>query len=346
MDLDGPIGPDLSHPDSVIRLASAIHRFRCPEISPEQRISYERSFKSASENHPETQAALRKADTFRTDLADSLVLGNKKGAHQQVIKCAKEYLPLIHKILLTCKVQPEVARLDERLFFNWASGLEKSKKFIKSEALMFEMIMVIVCQALGTAGAASDACIAGDFPGAGRELKKAAGIMKFLAEDQLPKWISRGTNVEDKELPVEASVGICDSFKTLFLAVGQQMAIATVLVKPGIPNYTLVAKLCLGVAENLETFVNTIRSKAALQKEKIDPNFFTLITFQIGLHNALCLYFGARGIWEGKDKYGIAIVMLRYVPVSYHPGIYNSCDHVWFVYFPPTSFSIKQNSLV
>jgi len=221
-----------------------------------------------------------------------------------------EYLPLINQILLSCKVQPEAALLDERLVFNWASGLEKTKRFFRSEALMFELVMTVACEAMGNAGVACDACVAGDFSVAGRNFKKAASILQFLAEDSLPKWIARGTSVTDELLPSESTVGICEAFSMYFLAVGQQMAVATVLAKPTVPNYILVAKLCLGIAEQLEQFTTSVRSKAGVQMQRIDTIFFTLVAFQISLQRALSSYFLSRSYWD-QGEYGIALALLN-----------------------------------
>lgn len=309
---DYPLGPDLGHPDSVIRLASAIHRFRMPEMGATRKISYVRSFKSVG-SHPKTKALTAKADASRASLGEALVASHRttNTNHDAVVRAADEYLPLMNQILLSCKIQPETARLDEKLLFEWASGMEKNKKFFKSEALMYELVMTISSKAMGTAGVACDASIAGDFAASSRGFKAASGMMQFLAEDHLPKWIARGTAIEDKQLPAEASVGVCDAFHTYFLAVGQQMAVATVLIKPGTPNYSLLSKLCLGISELLEKFTTTIRSKAPNQKERIDPAFFKLVTFQINFQRALSTYFLSRTVWEKNEEYGLAIAMLK-----------------------------------
>lgn len=309
---DEPIGPDLSHPDAAIRLASAVHRFPCPEIGAEHQISFSNSFRTAG-SHPTTRAVTSQADSARASLSEALV-GSSKGttvSHKSIVRSAQKYLPFIHQVLLTCKVQPEVARLDERLIFEWSSGVEQAREFFQSEALMFEMVMTISCEGMGLAGDACDESTNGNFAAASRGFKQAAGVMQFLAEDQLPKWIARGSNVEDNSLPSEATVGVCDAFKALFLAVAQQMAVATVLVKPGTPNWGLLAKLCLGVAEQLELFTSNMRSKASSQMPKIDPNFFTLVTFQVNIQRGLSLYFQSRGIWDSNAGYGLAICLLN-----------------------------------
>ena len=73
-------------------------------------------------------------------------------------------------------MQPEVARLDERLQFSWISGLETESNCYQSEALMFDLVMTVICEGLGNAGMATEASIGGDFATASRYYKAAAGI--------------------------------------------------------------------------------------------------------------------------------------------------------------------------
>ena len=52
---------DLGHPDSAIRLASAVHRFRVPKINKDRSISFARSFYSAGKN-PKTRKVVLKVN--------------------------------------------------------------------------------------------------------------------------------------------------------------------------------------------------------------------------------------------------------------------------------------------
>lgn len=300
-----------SNIDPVIRLISAINRFRCPEIGTDIKLSYERSFKSVG-SHTKTKALTTQADAARLAFAEAIIASRRstRDAYELLKKNELEYLPLINQILLSCKVQPEAARLDEKLVFQWSSGIEKSKVFYKSEALMYEMVMTLACEAMGNAGLACDACVNGDFALAGRNFKQAATILRYLSEEQLPQWIARGTDVKDAQLPCEASVAASDALRLFFLAAGQQMAVATTLSKPGKSNYGLVAKLCLGISEQLDQFQSTMRSKAGGQVTRIDPVFFTFVTFQINLQRALSFYFLSLSYWDQGD-YGVGIAYLK-----------------------------------
>lgn len=295
--------PDLGHPDAAIQLASAVHRFKVPLMT--RKVCFVDSFRTTG-SHAKTKAVMKKADEARKKLEDAVSAGTVSG--ERVFVEATRYLPLIHQILLTCKVQPEMARLDERLMFEWKSGVEKDPSDFTSEALMYDMVMCIACQALAKSAAATEASLAGEFATASREFAAGAGIFKFLAEDQLPKWVAKGSNVNVSELPSEATVGPCTAFVDLLLANAQQMAVATVLIKKGVPNYGLLAKLCYGIYERLTSFMNAIR-KSFQNMERMDKDFFTVITFQTQLQWSLCGYFHARATWD-KQEYGLAIAML------------------------------------
>lgn len=282
---------------------------------PGTTLSFVRSFKTSG-GDPSTQNMTRKADASRLALAQTLSeAGNEK--YNNIIVASRDYVPLIHQIIASCRAYPSGAVLDEKLEFLWTSGVEKVKnstnkksKFSSSQALMFEMVMTIVCEGLGHAGTGCDNCIEGKFAVSSKSFKTAAGIFDFLAKVQLPKWVSRGESITENDLPAECSVGVCEALKFLFLGVAQQMAVATVLVKPGTPNYLLVAKLNLGICSLFEDFSRVMRNKTS-HSSRFDKNFFTLLTFQVTMHKALSFYFQARDIWAKGEEHGLAIAMLN-----------------------------------
>lgn len=311
-------GNQMNHPESMIRIASAVHRFRCPEIVKVDKLSFEKAFKTTG-SHPPTKALMSQADENRKALSKALSKGTTS-ASSTIVSAAQLYLPLIQQILLSCEVQPEMARLDVKLVFEWSSGIEKKKNAPKFEAIMYDFVMTMISEAMGLIGMACDDCTNGDFTSASKRFRQAAGIMQNLSDEQLPKWISRGSGIDEDKLPSESTIGVCESLKILFLAMGQQMAVGTVLTKPdGSINYSLISKMTLGVAEQYELFLSTIQSKAPNQQAKMDPEFFKLISMQIPLQRALSHYFQARMIWDENDKYGIAIAMLREALVQIKP---------------------------
>ena len=96
----------------------------------------------------------------------------------------------------------------------------------------------------------------------------------------------------------------------LFQAMSQQMAVATVLAKPDVPNYALLEKLCLGIADDLDSLLATLRSEAPVQMQRIDPGFLKLVVFNSSIQRTLSLYFFARGLWNSSE-YGVSISAMR-----------------------------------
>lgn len=211
----------------------------------------------------------------------------------------------------------------DRLVFEWTSSLEveakrgKKQAFYKSEAMMYDMVMAIACQAFAEAHLANAEAKAERFVDATKHYKAASGVMSFLANEQLPKWAGQGNNVFDHNLPCETSIEVCEAFAQMFLAMAQQMAVATVLRKPGESNVGLLAKLSLGVAEKFEECLAILRSKANKHLPRIDPSIISYVEKQSKLHRSLSEYYQARAMWdkillgELLTGYGTAIVMLR-----------------------------------
>jgi|EP00979_Chaetoceros_neogracilis_P018203 hypothetical protein len=310
--MEEQIGPDLSHPDSLIRLTSTVLRFRCPSISEKaaKSINFLAAFHTVG-THPATRKVLKSANSSRDYLVKALSTKKKNVPHKTIASAAEAYIPNVNQLLLACRIQPESARLDKRLIFEWSTGIEEKERLFDSEAIMYELCMTVATQGMAVAGVGTDECTGGDFAGASRNFKKASGIFEFLGETQLPLWQVKGGKMFDDALPAETKIGVCQAFKVLFLGIAQQMAVATVLMKEGTPNWSLLAKLSLGISEMFEEYVLIMRNKAATTKSRMDPEFFTLMTFQIEVQKSLSLYFHARHYWEKELDYGLAIAMLN-----------------------------------
>ena len=320
-------GPNLDHPDSVIRLACVVHRFKVPRITRD--VSFATSFATTGRSD-KTRKLLRQADDARERLRDAVNSPTVVSA-ERCLSESKRYQPLIHSILLSCKVQPEQARLDERLIFEWKSGIEHKPTAFRSEAMMYDLVLCGACEGLGQAARATERSVAGEFAEASRAYAAAAGIFEFLATDLLPQWIAKGNSAtsvdEHKKLPAECHPATAQALATLFMANGQQMAVATVLIKPGQPNYGLLGKLCLGIVEQLDEFVSLMRREAFEQMARLDPDFFTLIALQTSVQKSLTLYFQARHQWD-QDHHGLAIALLSEATVALRERPHAAADGV------------------
>lgn len=176
---------------------------------------------------------------------------------------------------------------------------------------MFELVLSLTTYALCESNLACDLSVGGDFAQSLKKLTKATGIFQFLGETLLPDWMAKSKQHAEleKESLAETRVGVSVAFTSLHMAMSQQMAIATILVKPVEPNYSLLGKLCLGVAVELESFVSTMRSMSALHMARMESGFLTFITFQINVQRGLGLYFLSRNLWN-SGEHGVAIAAL------------------------------------
>ncbi len=114
---------------------------------------------------------------------------------------------------------------------------------------MYELVMTVACAALATGRAGCDSSVSDDFAAAGKHFKVAAGIWQYLGQDLMPKWIARGSDALQKDLPIEASTGVADAMTQLKLAVTQQMIVSAPLLKNNTKmSYSLMAKLTLGIS--------------------------------------------------------------------------------------------------
>lgn len=182
---------------------------------------------------------------------------------------------------------------------------------------MFEVVLSLATYALSESNIGCDSCVDGDFPKASRQFAKTAGIFQYLGEDVLPNWMANSLQHADmeNETLAETRVGVCLAMQHLYVGMSQQMAVATVLAKPGSPNYALLGKLSSGISEELEAFVSTFRSKSPVHLSRIDASFLTLVTFLINIHRSLSLYFLGRSLWL-NDEYGVAIAAMSEATVA------------------------------
>jgi hypothetical protein len=107
-------------PICLIHLVSSLHKYGPGHIENASKLSFSTSFKSSGMHHDETASLLRDLDSSRVELATALA-GDDCTA---ILGQCERYLPRIRRLLLSCEVQPEGARLNEHLNFRWQGGLE------------------------------------------------------------------------------------------------------------------------------------------------------------------------------------------------------------------------------
>jgi HAMP domain-containing protein len=66
----------------------------------------------------------------------------------------------------------------------------------------------------------------------------------------------------------------------------------------------------LGIADDLDTFLATLRSQPSVRMQRMDPEFLQLVTFNASIQRPFSLYFLARGLWASSE-HGVAISALK-----------------------------------
>ena len=295
---------------SLVRLATSLNQYTCGSIDSANKLTFSKAFSSAGMHHPSTASLLRALDAGRVDLATSLTSGEARASKANALR----YLPLIRRLLMSCEVQPDTAVLDERLSFMWRGALEgdgpggERGKVRSSQALMYEVTMAVASAAVACAALGCEASQRGDFVEATKSFKEAADIMNHLHSEHLPQWVSLGSTSASSDLPIECTAGGCKAYESIFRAHAQQMAVAKALEGATV-NYSLSAKLCAGVKEQVEDFVRVLRSEGAVHYCRLPASYLKYVAFQTALQDSLSLYFVSRSSWS-KGQYGLALAQL------------------------------------
>ncbi|CAM9910222.1 unnamed protein product, partial [Phaeothamnion confervicola] len=143
-------------------------------------------------------------------------------------------------------------------------------------------------------------------------LRTAAGAFQRLHREELPRWIGETAK---SVRPPEATEGICEGLVYFLLAEAQQMAVGKALAGSAgagkaPPPPTLLAKLCLGVAAQLESCVGTMRSKGGMGYSNLDPTFLVHVTLVSEVYRAMAYRFLAIHAWS-QDRFGTGVALMR-----------------------------------
>ena len=293
-------------PSSLLRLTTSLHQYSPGAICSSSSLSFTASFSSCGAHHPKTAALLTALDRSRLDLSKALQLGD----NVSTAAACERYLPLIRRLLLSCEVQPTTAVLDAPLSFSWQGGLEGDGgggvigKVRESEAIMYEVTMVMGTLAVANAGSGCDHSLAGDYSAACSSFKSAASVLYHLHSSHIPSWTALGKTGGEEEMPAECVGAVCEGFQGIFLGHAQQMAVAKAMEGPlEKVNMSLLSKLTKGTESSFSTLASHLRSTAPIHFCRLPPQYLSYVAFQEALQRALSVYFQARFEWsEGKER--------------------------------------------
>ncbi|CAM9364367.1 unnamed protein product [Chrysoparadoxa australica] len=261
-----------------------------------------------------TKQSLFQLDQARKDMAHEMAAGNPN--YNTVATAANRYVPMIAQVLRSLEHGKEPVYLAKPLEFEWATGIGTNPRvnWIKNQAVVWDKSMALASQALAlmdhalviVQGLGSGGNTAGKYAEGGQYLRKAAGIFDYLNAVELPRWV--GQTAQSERL-WETQEAVCEGLSLFCLAEAQALAIGNAL-STGKTPHSLIAKLCLGAVQQLESAVVTMRNKNAVSYSTMNGDFLTHVSFMLALFKSLAHRSLGIQAWE-KDEYGKAILYLQ-----------------------------------
>lgn len=210
-----------------------------------------------------------------------------------VISSIDCYLPLLFFLLNSLQNQNQV-NVDFLLCFRWHGAITASPNITSSEVIIFDLINVIHTKAIAHYKVALNS-LKNDNRNlnfAGQHLMTAAGVMRFLASDLIPKWLSRPSVV-----PPEANETMCYALECFFKACAQKCALVKAVLKEvesqvATPPQVL-CKLSCAVVEQCSLCLNTALLLDTKYMALVDRELLLCAAFHRDWFSSLaCLYQG------------------------------------------------------
>ncbi len=244
------------------------------------------------------------ADAARKDwIVSMLNTGPTITSCQTTILATKAYMNLILQILCSTFAQtvhiengnvadftPLELNLKSDLEFSSNSGARKATITSLKNALNHELIIAIACLSIATGSLGCTFCAMGIYESAALQFQKAASMWSYyccgLHDDDNKIYSCKDTLHIEEAKPIPVSIGVAEAMSILNLAYAQQMSVASTLCNDarisknqsttvGFHDNHLIAKLTLGIAEQIEQVLNKVfRYEDELKEEKtlVDKN--------------------------------------------------------------------------
>lgn len=224
-----------------------------------------------------TLLTLKKATQVRNRMKNAL---EKSRNTQEIIKAIEDYLPYIFTIVESNRENPKCSTTWTTAFMK-DSGLFSKRIKYTAGGLTFELIMVLWAHALALNNEAAAAVEAALDTGADmtetRKLaignfKRAAGIVQYLLDYEIPHFSSDSDNVPPEVNPANAHI-----FVSYFCGLAQVVAVHSAVASE--KSLELVARLCVGVYQKFDEAFTNYGVLLDDAKSRIVENLPTAIAF-------------------------------------------------------------------
>mmetsp|Transcript_2408 Transcript_2408/g.3399 ORF Transcript_2408/g.3399 Transcript_2408/m.3399 type:complete len:405 (+) Transcript_2408:84-1298(+) len=275
-----------------VRVLSFHVPFQLPRT---ESVSFSKSYSNYLSN-PDIADAIQILESTREEVVNQGKLRDRDDGG--MIAAIDQFYPYEFQLVKSVMKNTNGVMLTGKLEFEWFGGLASGKNTDrnKDQALMFDLCISLSAKALALANLAT--LTIPEYGAAIAMLKDAAGIMSFLAQENLP----------DRYKLVESNGSIQQGLSTFFLAKAQLIAVAKALTGAE-PKYSTVAKLCIGAQNMMKRAVETMRRSNALYA-KLPGDFLRLFTLYHYLSEALAHYCLARHAYA-QTEVGKAVAYIQ-----------------------------------
>ncbi len=236
---------DFVSQDALNRVCASLMKLRVPLCKNNGGVDYQASFISSSGSEDATALVANLNSTRRQMLVE---LSSPTNTASMRLTCVDAYLPLISNLLNSLNMQPPVT-IEKQFLFEWRGAFNTDHNlYSQSSEMVFELGMVLHTKAVLHYHLAFEMLqgdIVSNLQAAGQNLKVAAGILRYLAMDLLPKWLAGPAGKGSR--PPELSEEVCLAYAELFTASAQQMAFVKALTKVGGSPSAILVKVGGGV---------------------------------------------------------------------------------------------------
>jgi len=197
----------------------------------------------------EARELLFVATQQRDTLIDGISNEGDRVDPRNVIAAIELYMPSIYKITHSMEQSATAQiKLNRPLEFSWTSALAKKKTEFKIGVLVYEVCFILTTKALALYNNAKQMLShenpnrSSNLAAAANELKKGAGILDFVAQILLPRWVNPPENT-----PPEVQIDVLICLSNLFQCTAQRITVVQGILKDTPPS--ALAKLLMGISE-------------------------------------------------------------------------------------------------
>ncbi|GBG26085.1 Hypothetical Protein FCC1311_023052 [Hondaea fermentalgiana] len=255
--------------DAVAELLMKFTEFGTPTTKP---LSFE-AIIGGNLSH-EAQELLQVATQQRETLLDGITNMGGRVDPRNVVAAVENYLPSVYKITHSMEQSATAQiRLNKPLEFSWTSVLvkkNKQRKEYKCQVLVYEVCFILTVQAMAHYNVARMLLDperpnrAANLVAAAKELRKGAGILEYVSQVMLPRWVNPPENRPPEVMPAVVAV-----LAEYFVCMAQRLTVQQAILK-GTPAST-VGKLLLGLSERSHNLVGSVRRLGPVVDTLFEP---------------------------------------------------------------------------